>query len=165
MKIVDCNNMNEECVCKLDKCTCGFVKGECEGMKCSSYAPIEEWTADITQTNSEIWTSDIEGSSREDVIADGMEYAKEEGYSSFRIGKKIPVGVPTLDIDSILESAYNQVYDEVGECAEGFLDDVTKEQQRELEEQLNEVFYNWVIKHKLQPNCYTVTNEEIIEVK
>lgn len=125
----------------------------------------EEWIAEISDTDNEIWSADVEGNSREVVIADGMKYAKEEGYSSFRIGQKIPVGVPTLDIDSILEGAYDQVYDEVGEVAEGFLDDVTKEQQKELEEQLNDVFYNWIIKYNLQPNCYTIINDEVIEVK
>jgi hypothetical protein len=165
MKIVDCNNMNEEFVCNLDRCTCGFTKGKCDDIVCTSYAPIEEWVADITQKDSEIWSADVEGNSREDVIVDGMEYAKSEGYSSFRIGKKIPVGVPTLDIDSILESAYEQVYDQVGECAEGFLDDVTPEQQKELKEQLNDVFFNWIVKHKLEPNCYTIINDEVVEVE
>jgi len=123
----------------------------------------EEWIADMAQTDCEIWNADIEGNSREDVVADGMGYAKEEGYESFRIGRKIPVGVPNLDVDSILENACEQVYDEVGECAEGFLD-VTKEQQKELEEQLNEVFFKWIVKYNLQPNCYTVINDEVIEV-
>jgi hypothetical protein len=124
----------------------------------------EEWTAEIGNVNSEIWSSDIEGNSREDVIAEGMEYAKEEGYKSFRIGKKIPVGVPALDIDNILEQVSNQIYDEVGEVAEDYLDDVTKEQYKELEESLNEVFFKWIKKHNLEPTCYTVANEEIIEV-
>ncbi|KIN79756.1 hypothetical protein SD74_19155 [Clostridium botulinum] len=119
----------------------------------------------MTDTDSEIWSSDIEGNSREDVIADGMEYAKEEGLASFRIGQCISVSIPTLDTDSILEDAYDQIYDEVGESAEGFLDDVTSEQEKELEDKLNEVFYNWIKKHKLEPTCYTVINNEIIEVK
>lgn len=165
MKIVDCNNMNEECVCKFDKCTCGYTKGKCGNMVCKKYAQIEEWIAEISDTDNEIWSADVEGNSKENVIADGMKYAKEEGYNSFRIGQKIPVGVPTLDIDSILERAYDQVYDEVGEVAEGFLDDVTKEQRQELEEQLNKVFFNWVKKHELEPTCYTIINDEVIKVE
>lgn len=125
----------------------------------------EEWIAELTESDCEIWSSDIEGNSREEVINNGMKYAKDEGLKSFRIGQKIPVGVPTLNIDVILEGAYDQIYDEFGEVAEGFLDDVTSEQQNELEEQLNEVFYNWSIKHKLEPNCYIIINDEIIEVK
>ena len=125
----------------------------------------EEWLAELTETDCEIWGSDIEGNSREEVIKDGMKAAKEDGLESFRIGRKIPVGVPTLDVDDILERAYEQVYNEVGEVAEGFLNDVTLEQQNELEEQLNEVFYNWINKYKLQPNCYTVLDDEVIKVE
>ena len=125
----------------------------------------ELWIAEITYTDSEIWVADIEGNSREDIIADGMEYANDEGLSFFRIGQCIPAGIPTLDIDSVLEGAYEQVYNEVGESAEGFLNDVTKEQQKELEDKLNEVFYQWVKKYRLEPTCYTVINDEVIQVK
>lgn len=124
----------------------------------------EEWVAEIIETDCEIWNPDIEGNSREEVIKGGMEYAKEEGCESFRIGRKIPVDVPSIDVDRILECAYEDVYDKVGECAEGFLDNVTKEQQNELEEQLNDIFYNWIKKHKLEPNCFVVEDIEDIQV-
>lgn len=125
----------------------------------------EEWIAEITDIDSEIWNSDIEGDTRKEVIKEGMKMAKEEGLVTFRIGRKIPVGIPSLDVDNILEDTYNQVYDEVGEVAESFLEDITPEQQKELEEKLNEVFYNWIKKHKLEPTCYTVADDEFIEVK
>lgn len=124
----------------------------------------EEWIAEITDTDSEIWYADIEGDSREDVIADGIEYAKEEGLSIFRIGRKIQVDIPTVNADSILDDAYEQVYDEMGEVAEGFLDNVPTKQYMELEERLNEVFYNWIKKYKLEPTCYKIAEEEIIEI-
>ncbi|AEB77654.1 hypothetical protein ADU80_04860 [Clostridium botulinum] len=123
------------------------------------------WIAEITDIDSEIWNSDIEGDTRKEVIKEGMRMAKEEGLVTFRIGRQIPIGIPTLDIDSILEGAYDQVYDEVGEVAEGFLEGVTSEQQKELEEKLNEVFYNWIKKHKFEPSCYIVVDDEFIEVK
>ncbi|BFN03892.1 hypothetical protein [Clostridium tetani] len=125
----------------------------------------KEWIAEITDTDNEIWSTDIEGDSREDVIADGMEYAKEEGLASFRIGRRIQVGIPTINVDSILDNAYEQLYDEVGEAAEGFLNNVSTEQGQELENKLDEVFYNWVKKHKLEPTCYTIVDDEIIEVQ
>lgn len=125
----------------------------------------EEWIAEITDTDSEIWNSDIEGDTREEVIKEGMKMAKEDGLAMFRIGRQIPVGVPTLDIDSILEDAYYQVYNEVGEVAEEFLEDVTSQQQKELEEKLNEVFFNWIKQHKLEPTCYSIINDEWIEIE
>lgn len=123
---------------------------------------MNNWTVDLSQTDNEIWYEETECDTREDAIEEGMEIARKEGLKSFRIGQKIPVGVPTIDVESILENAYDQVYDEVEESAEGFLDDVTCEQQKELEDKLNEVFYNWVKKHKFEPTCYTVTNDETI---
>lgn len=124
----------------------------------------ETWIVDLSQTNSEIWISEMERSSREEAIKAGIRICKKEGLKSFRIGESIPTGVPTLDIDNILEDAYYQVYNEVGECAEGFLDDVTSEQQKELEDKLNEVFYNWVKKYNLEPTCYTIINDKTITI-
>ena len=49
-----------------------------------------------------------------------------------------------------------QWYDEGGEYAENYLDDVTKEQREELEEQLDVVFNAWLEKHDIYPNLYTI---------
>lgn len=124
----------------------------------------EEWIVELTEVDSEIWSSDIECNSREDAIKEGMNCAKEEGLESFRIGRVIPCGVPSIDADNIIERAYEQLYDEVGECSETYLDNVTKEQFEELEESINEVFYQWNKKHKLEPTCYKVVNDETVKV-
>ena len=125
----------------------------------------EEWVAEITEVDSEIWRGDIEGNSREDVIEDGMREAKEEGLKSFRIGRKIPVCIPAVDAELVINDACEQIYDEVGECGDTFMENVTDKQEEELEEQLSEVFYNWVKKHHLEPTCYTVVDEETINVE
>jgi len=125
----------------------------------------EEWIVELTETDSEIWSSDIDCNSREESIEEGMKYAKEDGLKSFRIGKAIPCSIPNIDIDLVLERAREQLYDEVGEPAEVYLDGVTKEQIKELDEQLYEVFYQWNKKYKLEPSCYNVINDEVIEVK
>lgn len=125
---------------------------------------IEKWIVELTETDEEIWNCDIECSSREEAITKGIEAAKKDNLKSFRIGKMIPCGIPCIDIDSILERAEEQLYDEVGESSEIYLDGVTKEQIDELYNQINEIFYQWHKKYKLEPNCYQVTNTEIIEV-
>lgn len=48
----------------------------------------------------------------------------------------------------------------VGEYAENYLDDVTKEQREELEEQLDVVFNAWLEKYDLYPNFYTIPAHE-----
>ena len=125
----------------------------------------EEWIVELTETDCEIWHSDIDCNSREEAIKEGMKYAKEDGLKSFRIGRTIPCGIPNIDTDWLLERAQEQLYDEVGELSEVYLDSVTREEFKELDEQLNEVFYQWHKKHKLEPNCYKVIDDEVIEVK
>ena len=126
----------------------------------------EEWIIELTEFDYEIWHSDIEDCvSREEAIEKGMEAAKKEGLTSFRIGKKEPCGMANIDVDTIIENAQEQLYDEVGEVSETYLEDITNEQEKELEESLNEVFYKLHKKHKLFPSCYKVLDEEVIEVK
>lgn len=124
----------------------------------------EEWIVELTETDNEIWSSDLDCESREECITLGVPLAQEDGLCSFRIGQKIPSVSPRIDVDLLLDNACDQLYDEVGEVSEGFLDDVTKEQQDELDEQLNEVFSNWMNKYKFEPKCYTIINDEIIKI-
>lgn len=125
----------------------------------------DEWIVELTEHDYEIWGSDIDCCSREEAIEKGMEAAKKDGLTSFRIGKQEPCTMATIDVDTIIENAQEQLYDEVGEVSETYLESITKEQEKELEEALNEVFYNWHEKHKLFPSCYKVLDEEVIEVE
>ena len=125
----------------------------------------EEWIVELTESNNEIWSSDIDCNSREEAIEEGMKAAKEEGLRLFRIGKKEHCGMATIDADAIIEHGQEQLYDEVGEVSETYLEDVTKKQREELEELLNDVFYKWHKKHNLFPSCYKILNDEAIEVK
>jgi len=124
----------------------------------------KEWIVDLRENKNDIWNADIECESKEIAIEEGMKVAKEEGLRSFWVGKQESCGMATIDVDTIIENAQEQLYDEVGEVSETYLEDVTEEQENELEEALNEVFYNWHKKHKLFPNCYKVISIEQIEV-
>lgn len=125
----------------------------------------EEWIVELTESDSEIWSSDIDCSSREEAIEEGMKAAKEEGLESFRIGRQEYCSMAAIYADTIIENAQEQLYNEVGEASETYLEDITKEQEKELEEALNEVFYNWHKEHKLFPNCYKILNDEVVQVK
>jgi len=125
----------------------------------------EEWIVELTERDSEIWDSDIDCNSREEAIEEGMKVAKEEGLKSFRIGRQEYCGMAHIDVDAIIEDAQEQLYNEVGEVSENYLEGITKEQEKELEEGLNEVFYNWHKKHNLFPTCYKVESTETIEVE
>lgn len=125
----------------------------------------EEWIVELTESDNEIWSSDIDCNSREEAIEEGMKAAKEEGLSSFRIGRQEYCGMAHIDVDSIIENAQEQLYNEVGEASETYLEDITEEQEKELEEALNNAFHDWHKKHNLFPNCYRIFNDEVIEVK
>ena len=125
----------------------------------------ENWIVELTEIDYEIWDSDIECNSREEAIKEGMKRAKKEGLKSFKIGRIIPCRIPNVDTDWLLEKAQEQLYDEAGELADVYLDSMTKEEFKELDKLLNEVFQQWHKKHKLEPNCYKIINDEIIEVK
>lgn len=60
----------------------------------------------------------------------------------------------------VIEAVQTDAYDEGGEYAENYLDDVTKEQREELEEQLDVVFNAWLEKYDLYPNFYTIPAHE-----
>lgn len=60
----------------------------------------------------------------------------------------------------VIEAVQTDAYDEGGEYAENYLDDVTKEQREELEEQLDVVFNAWLEKYDLYPNFYTIPTYE-----
>ena len=87
----------------------------------------EEWIVELTESNSEIWGSDIDCGSREEAIEKGMKAAKKEGLKSFRIGRQEYCGMAHIDVDAIIEDAQAQLYNEVGEASETYLEDVTKE--------------------------------------
>lgn len=125
----------------------------------------EEWIVELTESDSEIWSSDIDCNSREEAIEEGMKAAKEDGLESFRIGRQEYCSMAHIDASTIIENAQEQLYDEIGEVAETYLEDVTKEQEKELEEALNNVFHDWHKKHKLFPSCYKVLDDEVIEVR
>ena len=120
---------------------------------------------ELAEIDCEIWDSDIECNSKEEAIKEGIKCAKEDGLKSFRIGRAIPCGIPNIDTGCLLEKAQEQLYDEAGELADVYLDSMTKEEFEELDKLLNEVFQQWHKKHKLEPNCYKIIDDEVIEVK
>lgn len=107
--------------------------------KCPFLNKKEDWIVELTECDYEIWGSDIDCGSREKAIEKGIEAAKKDGLTSFRIGKKEPCAMATIDADTIIENAQEQLYDEVGEVSETYLEGVTEEQENELEEELNKV--------------------------
>ncbi|EPY2283472.1 hypothetical protein ACTQ4P_05455 [Clostridium sporogenes] len=113
--------------------------------------------------NSDVWRGGIYDT-RDEAIKEGIKEAMEYERKNFKIG--ITEDVPNfgIDVDRVIEDIQNTMYDEIGEVAEDYLDDVATEHLLELEKQLNEVFYNWQEKYNYKPTFYRVISEEIIDI-
>lgn len=124
---------------------------------------MDRWTYEVN-LNSDIWNGEI-FDTKEEAIAEGRKEAIEYKKDSFKVGiieESTNFGV---DVDQVIENIQEAMYDEVGEVAEDYLDDVSKKDALELEEKLNEVFYRWQEEHNYKPSFYKVISEEIIKVE
>ena len=65
-----------------------------------------------------------------------------------------------LCVTSILENMSEWAYDD-NEFAEGYLDDVTEEQKKDL----NDMICSWAEKHNISPKFFTVGDVEEVEVE
>jgi hypothetical protein len=64
----------------------------------------------------------------------------------------------------IIEKMGDHAYEDAGEWAVNWLDNLPDGAERELDGQIKEVIRNWIIKHKLQPKFFTVTKVQKAEV-
>ncbi|MCF2016139.1 hypothetical protein [Listeria monocytogenes] len=78
----------------------------------------------------------------------------------FFVGQIEKVGFPNAT-DSLLEDIAEQVYNEAGEYAEDFLDDVTDEHQNELAALIRD----WAERHDYLPSCFLIREIEEIDIR
>lgn len=97
-----------------------------------------------------------------DCKEDAIDAAKQDGLSSFYIGQTVVVH-PIMDAEHALEQVAETIYDEVGEAAEGYLDDVSEEEFEELQQGISRVFEHWLKKFNHFPTFYKVDKIEKIE--
>lgn len=122
------------------------------------------WILDINETISDIWNGESFFDTKEEAIEEGYRWAEKENLKFFRVGLCESETNYGIDVDSVIEHIQETTYDEVGEVAEDYLDDVTTEDLLELEEKLNDVFYNWQKEHKYEPNFYRIVATERINI-
>ena len=102
---------------------------------------------------------------KDEAIEAGNEAAKLCKKDKFFVGQVELVEVPLIDADDVTERLRESVYDDIGEVAEEFLLDASKEQVAELGEGLNGVYLAWLEKYGLKPNLYRVKNIEEVKVQ
>lgn len=102
---------------------------------------------------------------KEEAIAEGLSVHGEDEWSS---GEILRVGYfetfkPHISVENVLERIMGDSYDCGGEYSYGYLEDVTEEQEKELEEELNGVLQKWIEKHGFKANFGEVYKCEEIE--
>lgn len=123
----------------------------------------EKWSYEL-DINSDIWRGGV-FNSREEAVEEATKEALIDDIKRFKIGQCKEAFNYGIDVEDALERINAIMYDEVGEVAEDYLYDVSKDHKEELEEKLNEVFYAWQEKYNYKPYFYTISDEEIIEVE
>lgn len=123
------------------------------------------WILDTSERISDIWYGESFFDTKEEAIQEGYRLAEKENLKFFRVGLCESGTNYGIDVDSVIEHIQETTYDEVGEVAEDYLNDVTTEDLLELEKKLNDVFYKWQKEHKYEPNFYRIVATERINIK
>ena len=97
--------------------------------------------------------------SKEEAIKEGETEAREYEKDSFFVARAITFQ-PHIYAEDVIEEIQQNAYDNGGEYAETYLDDVQRKHRDELEEKLNEVLSNWMNKYGYTPNFYSVEDVE-----
>ena len=131
-----------------------------------------QWMYQIGE--SDIWNSGEEfdtkeeaiKAGREEVIAENKSYDdKKYQYEHFYIGLiEECSNCHGVNVERILEDIAEIVYDEVGEVAEDYLADVTREHSNELEEKLNDVLFTWMKEHGYTQSFFKIVAVETVEI-
>lgn len=98
---------------------------------------------------------------RKDEFEDVLGYYPDDADTiiSFAVGQ-CSVSDIGIDVDNLLEQVSQDVYDQCGEVAEDYLDDVLDEHKKELEN----LILKWFERHDYLPGCYSIGNIETILV-
>lgn len=95
-----------------------------------------------------------------DYVADMIEDSEKDEVDCIYAGECIyKKHEDFIDADEIIEMAKDRAY-ENNEYAEGYLDDITKEKEQEL----NELIVGWFNNNAKQPTFFTVKNAKKITV-
>lgn len=97
---------------------------------------------------------------KEEAIKEGETEAREYEKDSFFVARAVFTFKPHIDAENVIEEIQQNAYDNGGEYAETYLDDVKREHRDELEEKLNEVLSNWINKYGYTPDFYSVEDVE-----
>lgn len=96
------------------------------------------------------------------------EYENEMGESFEHEIMQLYVGkieefVPSIDVGMIIDDISEKAAWAGQDYADGYLFNLEKEEEIELEDKLNEVLNEWIVKYKHQPRFYSILNIEDVD--
>ena len=114
------------------------------------------------------WSSDGEhynGSfdTEQETIEDAKETVNDVCEEIYVGTCKEPVLSWNSNEEKIIESIYDNLYDECGEVSEIF--EITREQELELANRIDKCVEQWINDMKIKPNCWTVVNEHLVKLR
>ncbi|MCC0641764.1 MULTISPECIES: hypothetical protein [unclassified Clostridioides] len=80
------------------------------------------------------------------------------------VGKREEAYIPCVNAENILDYVQDRIDDEFGEFGESWSSYVKDEDEKTLDDRLNEVFENWINEFGYKPYWYMVVDVEEIEI-
>ena len=71
---------------------------------------------------------------------------------------------PHVSADNVIEAIQDDAYDQAGDFAINYLDDVTKEHRNKLESLLTGIFNIWAKDYGYKPSFFTVENVKEVKI-
>lgn len=99
----------------------------------------------------------------QEAIEDAKERVKDTCEEVYLGTCKEPVLSWNSNEEKIIESMYDNLYEECGEASENF--EITREQELELANRINKCVKRWIKDMKIKPNCWTVVNEHLVKLR
>lgn len=111
----------------------------------------------------EVWTSCRYNTKEEAIEALKFERQDDhyEGNENCYVGR-IEWFVPTVNAWHIMDSISDDAWDECGECSEGAYDNIPYNIMEELNDELVNVFNDWLKRHELNEKCGRIVEIEEI---
>lgn len=100
---------------------------------------------------------------REDAITEGAGQARDEEYSVFYIAPAIPAKLEDICVNIDAGDIASWNCDELPEDSEW--PEVTKEQDADLEASVTKAVHDWLKRHKLEPDWFSVGKVEELQVE
>ena len=126
---------------------------------------MSKWT--FNSQEGEIWPHDL-FETREEALAAGMKYAKEERLSELFIGEAVDTPIDfTFNADDVIEKVAEYIDDNYGgdwDPGQTFSSSISKEDEESLENLLNDAFEKWIEEREIKSHTFLVQNIERIEL-